>query len=184
MSDSEIVAHNAKVLRQLKVGDTIEFPRGYYSHWAVYIGDEHVVHLSGDDNDGINGNFDSGHIFTICGQTFNKALVKLEDFWNVALGSKAKVNLNKDRKMRPLRKGEIVDRALSKLGRIGYNVMWSNCEHFASWCRYGTEKSEQVETALTVAGIGATALTLLGIAIGSALSGSKSQESDEEESEY
>ncbi|KAL3870948.1 hypothetical protein ACJMK2_038973 [Sinanodonta woodiana] len=175
MSDSEIVAHNAKVLRQLKVGDTIEFPRGCYSHWAVYIGNDKVVHLTGGDNDGNNGNVNSGHIFTICGQTFNKALVKLDDFCNVALGSKAKVNLNKDRNMRPLSKDKIVERALSKIGEIEYNVMWSNCEHFASWCRYGKEKSEQVETALTVAAIGLFALTLLGMVIGSALSGRKSK---------
>ncbi|KAK3602553.1 hypothetical protein CHS0354_003805 [Potamilus streckersoni] len=185
MSDSEIVAHNANVLRQLRVGDTIEFPRSvFYSHWAVYIGDEQVVHLTGDDNDGINGNFDSGHLFTICGKKFKKAFVKVDDFWNVVLGSKVKVNRNKDRDMRPLRKEEIVERALSKLGEIGYNVMWCNCEHFANWCRYGKEKSEQVDNVLKVGAIGVSVLAGLAIVVGSALKRKRSQESDEEESEH
>ena len=39
----------------------------------------------------------------------------------------------------------IVKRALSKMGQLGYNMLWSNCEHFASWCRYGMAWSEQVD---------------------------------------
>ncbi|KAL3870952.1 hypothetical protein ACJMK2_038977 [Sinanodonta woodiana] len=178
MSDKEIVAHNAKVLEELNVGDTIEFPRGCYSHWAVYIGDEKVVHLTGDDNDGINGNFDSGNLFTICGRRFNKAYVKVDNFWDVVLGCKVKII-----KLDTSSEEDIVQRAMSKLGEIGYNVMWCNCEHFASWCRYGKEKSEQVEKALTWAAVGASALAALGILIGSARSRTKTQESDEKNPE-
>ena len=47
---------------------------------------------------------------------------------------------------RPSEKEIILDRALSRLGDIGYNILWKNCEHFASWCRYGEEWSEQVRT--------------------------------------
>lgn len=39
---------------------------------------------------------------------------------------------------------EIVRRAHSKIGPLPYNVLWCNCEHFASWCRYCFEISEQV----------------------------------------
>lgn len=39
---------------------------------------------------------------------------------------------------------EIIDRAMEMIGEIGYNVLWSNCEHFASYCRYGRHKSDQV----------------------------------------
>lgn len=31
-----------------------------------------------------------------------------------------------------------------KLGEIGYNVLWENCEHFAAYCRYGVAWSKQV----------------------------------------
>jgi cell wall-associated NlpC family hydrolase len=31
-------AHNKYVLDELEVGDLVEFPRGPYSHWGVYVG--------------------------------------------------------------------------------------------------------------------------------------------------
>ena len=31
--------HNETLLAVLEPGDLIEFPRGLYSHWAVYIGE-------------------------------------------------------------------------------------------------------------------------------------------------
>ena len=31
--------HNETLLAVLERGDLIEFPRGLYSHWAVYIGE-------------------------------------------------------------------------------------------------------------------------------------------------
>lgn len=39
---------------------------------------------------------------------------------------------------------EIVQRAQSRLGPLTYGILWSNCEHFASWCRYGSKLSKQV----------------------------------------
>jgi hypothetical protein len=45
---------------------------------------------------------------------------------------------------RPLSPREIKVRALSRLGPIHYNIIWSNCEHFAAWCRNDTDLSEQV----------------------------------------
>ena len=45
---------------------------------------------------------------------------------------------------RPYSEEEIVKRAKSKLGEKGYNVLFKNCEHFVTWCRYGKESSQQV----------------------------------------
>ena len=44
---------------------------------------------------------------------------------------------------------EIKDRVLSKIEPIPYSLIWYNCEHFASWCRYDTHWSEQVDAGLT-----------------------------------
>ncbi|XP_056012808.1 phospholipase A and acyltransferase 3-like [Ostrea edulis] len=155
MSVMETVAHNRSVIKRAKAGDLLEFPRGFYSHWAVYIGNEEVVHLAGTENDGINGNFNSGHVFTICGKSFNKAQVKKEDIWNVICGSKIKINNDKDKKCDPRPAHEIVEEALMKLGEIGYNVLWENCEHFAAYCRYGVAWSKQANNFLTAAvGVG------------------------------
>lgn len=159
--------HNETLISYIEPGDLIEFPRGPYSHWAVYIGNEEVVHLSGDDNDGINGQVDASHFFTISGQRFGKAIVKVENFWNVVDGTKAKINNTKDKKYKPLPKSEIIKNALERIGRVGYNVLFENCEHFASLCRYGESKSEQVDTFLTgmavLGAIGATAGILFGL---------------------
>ena len=45
---------------------------------------------------------------------------------------------------RPDSVATIVKRALESIGRKGYNLIWKNCEHFATWCRYGKEISKQV----------------------------------------
>ena len=63
-------------------------------------GDGEVVHLAGNDNDGLRDNITSGNFFTICGVRFNKALVKIDDFLRVAHTSKAMKNNNKDRRLK------------------------------------------------------------------------------------
>lgn len=40
---------------------------------------------------------------------------------------------------------ETVERARSRIGERGYNLLLNNCEHFAVWCKTGVEKSEQVD---------------------------------------
>jgi hypothetical protein len=36
---------------------------------------------------------------------------------------------------------------MSRLGEMQYNILHSNCEHFAHWCRNGHEVSLQAEIA-------------------------------------
>jgi hypothetical protein len=38
----------------------------------------------------------------------------------------------------------VIARAESRLGRLDFDVMLNNCEHFATWCKTGTSDSEQV----------------------------------------
>ncbi len=58
---------------------------------------------------------------------------------------------------------DAVARAESMLGRAGYDLVFDNCEHFASWCVTGVLSGEQVETAasgvgVTCVGVGAPIL--------------------------
>lgn len=39
----------------------------------------------------------------------------------------------------------VIQRAESLLGAEGYNLFENNCEHFATWCKIGKKRSEQVE---------------------------------------
>ncbi|CAF4976977.1 unnamed protein product, partial [Rotaria socialis] len=41
----------------------------------------------------------------------------------------------------------ILDRARRALNQEGYNLVYSNCEHFATECRYGQPNSRQVQVA-------------------------------------
>ncbi len=61
---------------------------------------------------------------------------------------------------------EVVKRALSRVGDVGYDVLSNNCEHFAWWCKTGDHRSRQSEAfrrgmedvaALIVVGVGLAA---------------------------
>lgn len=58
---------------------------------------------------------------------------------------------------RPLSPEETVSRLLRCLGLRGYSLLGRNCEHFASWLRYGVAKSMQADDAKTGAARGAAA---------------------------
>lgn len=38
-----------------------------------------------------------------------------------------------------------VKRALSRLGENKYNLLFNNCEHFATWCKTGVSESQQIK---------------------------------------
>ncbi|XP_021380317.1 HRAS-like suppressor 2 [Mizuhopecten yessoensis] len=155
--------HNECVLEELEVGDMVEFPNNIYSHWGVYIGDENIVHLTGDEaaNAGANGSFASGSFFSVSGVQLDKACVKVENFLEVAEGCMAKRNNDKDHVLSaagiyPRPRDEIVRTALALRGEAEYNILWNNCEHFASYLRYGEKWSDQGNLALgTVLVVGA-----------------------------
>lgn len=45
---------------------------------------------------------------------------------------------------RPLPVEVILDKARRALNQEGYNLVYSNCEHFVTECRYGQSNSRQV----------------------------------------
>ncbi|MGK7930668.1 MAG: lecithin retinol acyltransferase family protein [Microcystaceae cyanobacterium] len=38
----------------------------------------------------------------------------------------------------------VVNRAISRLGEQKYNLLFNNCEHFATWCKTGMSNSQQI----------------------------------------
>ncbi|MEA5574302.1 lecithin retinol acyltransferase family protein [Calothrix sp. UHCC 0171] len=48
--------------------------------------------------------------------------------------------------------GKVIQRAKSRLGESKYNLLFNNCEHFATWCKTGLGDSEQVSNAGATAG--------------------------------
>ncbi|XP_059140083.1 phospholipase A and acyltransferase 3-like [Physella acuta] len=172
-------SHNLDTFNKLRPGDRIEFKRGIYSHWGLYIGEGKVVHLAGENDDGINAQVKPEHLFTICGKTFNKARVTVDDFWDIVLEDKACINNSRDKKCSPLEVAEIIANATAKIGEEGYSLLYGNCEHFVNWCRYGVSKSEQVDTFLTGVATGIASLVTIAVTY-ALLRSNKAEEKDKE----
>lgn len=155
--------YNRNVIQRARIGDQLQFHRGLYSHWAVYIGNEEVIHLAGTNS--LDSTCTPNHLFTIGGKIFIKAEVKRESVWDVIRGSRVDINNDKDKSCRPLRPHEIVRKAMRMINRhIGYNVLWQNCEHFAAFCRYGVAWSKQADNALGAIVVVGAIITVAGLA--------------------
>ncbi|CAI5788305.1 Hypothetical predicted protein [Podarcis lilfordi] len=128
------------VLQRPKPGDQIEISRLGSRHWAIYVGDGYVVHLTAAD--GSTGSFFS---ISLPADT-KKAVVKKEKLSYVAGISDWKVNNKKDRKYKARPVSKIISTANEYVGmEIDYNVATKNCEHFVAELRYGPSDSRQVE---------------------------------------
>jgi len=97
-----------------------------YTHHGIYVGDERVIHYSGEEE----GSERMGNV----------EKVNLEEFGKGKSISKY-----------PYKKGEsvkepenVVERAESLIGMGGYNLAIRNCEHFAHWCATGEWRSAQI----------------------------------------
>ena len=44
--------------------------------------------------------------------------------------------------------GLTLRRAMSRIGEQNYNLLFNNCEHFATWCKTGRHRSGQIESVL------------------------------------
>lgn len=44
----------------------------------------------------------------------------------------------------------VVERALSRMGEKKYNLLFNNCEHFATWCKTGVNESQQIRNFIPV----------------------------------
>ena len=44
--------------------------------------------------------------------------------------------------------GLTLRRAMGRLGEHDYNLLFNNCEHFATWCKTGRHRSHQVDSVL------------------------------------
>ena len=156
-----------------------------FTHWAVYVGrrklapcrtrwmvgvcettgdvlPESVVHLWGAADSAAR-------------DTSADAVVVLNRLSELG-GAPYDGNLAYDDAHTPRRPEQILSRVLVSLGekktyetRFGsYHVLGNNCEHFATWCRYGVNRSDQIGDAVKFigAGLGAVGLGAPGALIG------------------
>ncbi|XP_016113597.1 retinoic acid receptor responder protein 3-like [Sinocyclocheilus grahami] len=126
--------------REPERGDLIEISRKGYQHWAIYVGDGYVLHLVKISEHG-----DSG---TSCAKPGKdgRATVKKEKLEDVANNDEYRINNRLDNQYEPRPIKDILQDAENLVGReFPYNVLSSNCEHFATLVRYGNPLSQQVQ---------------------------------------
>ncbi|XP_058471682.1 phospholipase A and acyltransferase 3-like [Solea solea] len=112
-------------------GDLIEVDRGNSKHWAVYVGENDVVHVTTND------------------RTPLKAEVMREKLHVMLNGNSYRVNNLLDNKYKPLNPDVIVKEACSRVGQqLLYDATMRNSEHFVTELRYGKRKSRQVKEAV------------------------------------
>ncbi|KAM3920557.1 phospholipase A and acyltransferase 3-like isoform 2-T2 [Leptodactylus fuscus] len=128
-------------------GDLVEFYRGVYQHWGVYVGDGKVVHLT----TGLLGSSGSSCSSSSSLPGVGKGMVKEESLETVAGEDTYRVNNKYDEKRNPRPADEIVKAAREEVGKKKkYAVTCANCEHFVTELRYGSSYSDQGRTAKSV----------------------------------
>lgn len=119
-------------------GDVIGIKRGIYYHYGVYIGDNEVIHYQGDGDIGTNN-----YVVQTSMSEFMKGQDKFFalDFRHIKDEFKDNFNINRFKKIYD--NMETIERAKSKLYEGNYDLLFNNCEHFASWCKVGSKEMRQ-----------------------------------------
>lgn len=147
--DQERRAHRGPP--QLRRGDLLEVPRTLFTHYGIYLGDQKVAHLIPDilpvltDNQRLISSVISNQRL-ILGCIYRCATVRVDTLEDFAYGSKILVNgMDKMMKSKVFSDEDVAKRAEQLIGGIPYSLLWNNCEHFVTYCRYGTAASRQTE---------------------------------------
>ncbi|XP_004413862.1 PREDICTED: retinoic acid receptor responder protein 3 [Odobenus rosmarus divergens] len=123
---------------ELRPGDLIEIFRTGYEHWATYVGDSYVIHLTSPSE---FPEASSSRIFSILS---NRAVVRRDLLWDVVGSRHYRVNNLLDNKYRPQPVNQIIYSAKQKVGQeMEYSLLRRNCEHFVTGLRYGEPESRQ-----------------------------------------
>ncbi|XP_017259999.1 lecithin retinol acyltransferase a [Kryptolebias marmoratus] len=132
-------------------GDLLEVPRTLFIHFGIYLGDNKVAHLIPDilplltnNNKLIRSVITNDRL--VLGCMYKSATVRVDTLEDFAYGSKILVNsTDKVMKMQPLASDCVARRAEKLIGEFPYSLLWNNCEHFGTYCRYGSASSQQTE---------------------------------------
>uniref|UniRef100_A0A4W6FUG6 Lecithin retinol acyltransferase n=1 Tax=Lates calcarifer TaxID=8187 RepID=A0A4W6FUG6_LATCA len=121
-------------------GDLLEVPRTLFTHFGIYLGDNRVAHLIPDILPVLTA--DSRQIQEMVTNT----RIRVDSVEDFAYGAGILLNAM-DRAVRrsPLSGEEVARRAERLVGTVSYSLLWNNCEHFVTYCRYGTAQSLQTD---------------------------------------
>ncbi|NXH52479.1 LRAT acyltransferase, partial [Rhabdornis inornatus] len=134
-----------------KRGDLLEVPRTLFIHFGIYLGENRVAHMMPDILPSITGDrrqiqqvvTNKRLILGVMARTASVRVDTVEDF---AYGGSILVN-HMDRlfENQVLGSEEAARRAEKLVGATAYSLLWNNCEHFVTYCRYGAPVSFQTD---------------------------------------
>ena len=152
----------------LEPGDVIGITRrralNIYEHFAIYIGNQRVIHFAGEGDDfdkkisiheASMGEFlkSDKDYFVLYFEEYKDTPIKIQfatdfNFDNCELISRWDMGGHK--KIHIYSPEETISRARSRIGESNYNLVTNNCEHFAIWCKTGIAQSYQVKRVINV----------------------------------
>ncbi|OWZ23170.1 HRAS-like suppressor 3-like isoform X1 [Phytophthora megakarya] len=147
------------------LGDVVRFNRGEYSHLALYAGGGRVVHLWSPTESDFEVRVDSIGFVQRTAQGSESSENYTDELDEKMLA---------DHELQPFDGDEVVRRAMSRLGETQYSCLGHNCEHFATWARYGLGTSPQATSnanqVLAGAMVGAVVGGMAGFVVGGLIS--------------
>uniref|UniRef100_A0A8C0FYV4 Lecithin retinol acyltransferase n=1 Tax=Chelonoidis abingdonii TaxID=106734 RepID=A0A8C0FYV4_CHEAB len=134
-----------------KRGDLLEVPRTLFVHFGIYLGDNRVAHLMPDilpaftdEQRQIQQVVTNKRL--ILGVLARMASIRVDTVEDFAYGDSILVNHMDEAFPNKALCGEEVARRAEKLvGATAYSLLWNNCEHFVTYCRYGSAVSFQTD---------------------------------------
>ncbi|KAK2918775.1 lecithin retinol acyltransferase a [Channa argus] len=132
-------------------GDLLEVPRCIFIHFGIYLGDNKVAHLIPDilptltnDKKLINSVVTNTRL--ILGCIYRCASVRVDTLEDFAYGATVRISrMYKKRNAHALPNDTVARRAEKQVGATPYSLLWKNCEHFVTHCKYGSAVSRQTE---------------------------------------
>ncbi|KAJ3585425.1 hypothetical protein NHX12_014144 [Muraenolepis orangiensis] len=133
-------------------GDLLEVPRTLFTHFGIYLGEDRVAHLIPDILPVLrsDGGRQTPETVTntrlLLGVLSKNASVRVDRVEDFAYGAAILLNaMDRVTPRPPLDNADVAQRAEKLVGGVKYSLLWNNCEHFVTHCRYGAATSSQTE---------------------------------------
>uniref|UniRef100_A0A3Q3G8B3 Lecithin retinol acyltransferase b, tandem duplicate 1 n=1 Tax=Kryptolebias marmoratus TaxID=37003 RepID=A0A3Q3G8B3_KRYMA len=134
-------------------GDLLEVPRTLFTHFGIYLGENRVAHLIPDILPVLTSDLQQiqqmvTNTRLLLGVLSKRASVRVDSVEDFAYGAVILQNaMDRAAARSPLAGEEVARRAEQLVGAVSYSLLWNNCEHFVTHCRYGSAQTGGAEGA-------------------------------------
>ncbi|KAF5906280.1 lecithin retinol acyltransferase-like, partial [Clarias magur] len=133
------------VTAPLERGDLLEVPRTLFVHFGIYLGGGRVAHLIPDilpllTRDPILARSAVTNGRLVLGVLCRRAAVRVDTLEDFVYGARVLLVNAMDGTLgvTPAPNEEVARTAERLIGSVRYSLLWNNCEHYVTFCRYGT----------------------------------------------